>query len=74
LREEPRLNGKFSFNKGGRVGLIKPASNLQDLRRKIYVKAKADKQHRIWGMYVHVCKYQTLEEAYGQKGMVEHQE
>ena len=64
MREEPRLNGKFSFNKGGRVGLIKPASNLQDLRRKIYVKAKADKQHRFWGMYVHVCKYQTLEEAY----------
>ena len=44
--------------------MIKPAINLQDLRRKIYVKAKADKQHRFWGMYVHVCKYQTLEEAY----------
>lgn len=46
------------------MGLIKPAINLQELRRKIYIKAKSDKSHRFWGMYVHVCKYETLEEAY----------
>ncbi len=44
--------------------MIKPAVNLQDLRRKIYVKAKSDKRHRFWGMYVHVCKLETLETAY----------
>jgi RNA-directed DNA polymerase len=28
------------------------------------MKAKSDKKHRFWGMYVHVCKYETLEKAY----------
>jgi len=37
---------------------------LQDLRRRIYVKAKADPTWRFWGMYVHVCKMETLREAY----------
>ncbi|MCT4507762.1 MAG: hypothetical protein N4A48_03240 [Tepidibacter sp.] len=44
--------------------MIKPTISLQELRRKIYVKAKSEKRHRFWGMYVHVCKYETLEEAY----------
>lgn len=44
--------------------MIKPAVSLQDLRRKIYVKAKSEKQHRFWGMYAHVCKFETLEAAY----------
>ena len=44
--------------------MIKPAIRLQDLRRKIYVKAKSEKRHRFWGMYVHVCKLETLETAY----------
>ena len=44
--------------------MIKTSITLQDLRRKIYVKAKADKLHRFWGLYVHVCKQSTLEEAY----------
>jgi len=38
--------------------------NLQDLRRKIYIKAKADKVWRFWGLYVHVCKLETLHAAY----------
>jgi RNA-directed DNA polymerase len=37
---------------------------LQDLRRKIYLKAKSDKTWRFWGLYVHVCKMETLQEAY----------
>jgi len=37
---------------------------LQDLRRKLYVKAKAEPSWRFWGMYVHVCKMETLEAAY----------
>jgi len=38
--------------------------DLQDLRRRIYVKAKAEPLWRFWGLYVHVCKTETLLEAY----------
>jgi len=38
--------------------------SLQDLRRRLYVKAKADKQWRGWGLYVHVAKLETLRAAY----------
>jgi len=38
--------------------------DLQELRRRIYRKAKSDKTHRFWGIFVHVAKMQTLEEAY----------
>ena len=38
--------------------------DLQDLRRRIYRKAKSDKTHRFWGIFVHVTKIQTLQEAY----------
>jgi len=37
---------------------------LQDLRRRLNVKAKADKQWRVWGLYVHVAKLETLRGAY----------
>jgi len=49
---------------GGRGGMKKPSISLQDLRRRMYVKAKADTRHRFWGLYVHVCKMETLREAY----------
>jgi len=45
--------------------MTKTSVSLQDLRRRIYVKAKADKQQRFWGMYGHVCKVETLTAAYG---------
>jgi RNA-directed DNA polymerase len=44
--------------------MIKTPIKLQDLRRKIYTKAKADTAWRFWGLYVHVCKWETLHEAY----------
>jgi RNA-directed DNA polymerase len=44
--------------------MIKTPIDLQDLRRKIYTKAKADTAWRFWGLYVHVCKMETLREAY----------
>ena len=44
--------------------MIKTPINLQDLRRRIYVKAKAEPAWRFWGLYVHVCKMETLREAY----------
>jgi RNA-directed DNA polymerase len=44
--------------------MIKTPISLQDLRRRLYVKAKAESSWRFWGLYVHVCKPQTLQEAY----------
>jgi len=37
---------------------------LQDLRRRLYIKAKADKDWRFWGLYVQVAKRETLRAAY----------
>jgi RNA-directed DNA polymerase len=42
----------------------KTSISLQELRRRIYFKSKQEKSHRFWGLYVHVCKYETLEESY----------
>ncbi len=44
--------------------MTKASMDLQDLRRRIYVKAKAETSWRFWGLYVHVCKLDTLREAY----------
>jgi RNA-directed DNA polymerase len=41
-----------------------PRISLQDLRRRIYAKAKAEPSWRFWGLFVHVCKWETLHEAY----------
>src|ERR1700731_3455918 len=44
--------------------MTKAPISLQDLRRSLYVKAKAEPAWRFWGLYVHVCKMATLREAY----------
>ena len=44
--------------------MTKASISLQDLRRRIYRKAKSDKAHRFWGIFVHVTKTETLHEAY----------
>lgn len=44
--------------------MTKAPSSLQELRRRIYRKAKSEKTHRFWGLFVHVTKIETLEEAY----------
>jgi RNA-directed DNA polymerase len=44
--------------------MIKAPISLQDLRRSLYVKAKAEPTWRFWGLYVHICKMETLYEAY----------
>jgi len=51
-------------NKKGRGEMIKAPIHLQDLRRRLYVKAKTEPSWRFWGLYVHVCKRETLREAY----------
>ena len=38
--------------------------SLQDLQRRLYVKAKAEKDWRFWGLYGHVVKLETLHAAY----------
>jgi len=44
--------------------MTKTPISLQELRRRIYRKAKSDKTHRFWGLFVHITKPETLEEAY----------
>jgi RNA-directed DNA polymerase len=44
--------------------MINTSISLQELRRKIYIKAKAEKQWRFWGLYCHICKPEILREAY----------
>jgi RNA-directed DNA polymerase len=53
-----------SNNMGGKGEMTKAPISLQDLRRSLYVKAKAEPTWRFWGLYVHVCKMETLHEAY----------
>lgn len=48
----------------GKDEMTKASMDLQDLRRRIYVKAKAEPSWRFWGLYVHVCKTETLRAAY----------
>jgi RNA-directed DNA polymerase len=62
-RRDPAVcNG--SNNQGGKGEMTKTPISLQDLRRSLYVKAKAEPTWRFWGLYVHVCKTETLREAY----------
>jgi hypothetical protein len=44
--------------------MTKTPSSLQDLSKSLYDKAKAEPTKRFWGRYVHVCKLETLQEAY----------
>jgi RNA-directed DNA polymerase len=44
--------------------MTKAPISLQDLRGRIYRKAKSDRAHRFWGMFTHIAKLETLAEAY----------
>jgi RNA-directed DNA polymerase len=48
----------------GKDEMTKASIDLQDLRRRLYVKAKAELSWRFWGLYVHICKMETLRAAY----------
>src|ERR1035441_2377696 len=61
-RDPAVCNG--SNKTGGKGEMTKAPVSLQDLRRSLYVKAKAEPSWRFWGLYVHVCKMETLREAY----------
>src|SRR5262249_7166824 len=43
--------------------MTKTPITLQDLRRRLYSKAKAEPSWRFWGLYTHVCKSETLRAA-----------
>ena len=45
--------------------MIKTPISVQDLRKNLYIKAKTEPTWRFWGLYTHVCKRETLQEAYG---------
>jgi RNA-directed DNA polymerase len=66
MSEEQRdpAAGNDCVEMGGRGEMIKAPTDLQDLRRRLYVKAKAEPSWRFWGIYVHVCKMETLRKAY----------
>ena len=49
---------------GGKGDMTKTPGSLQDLSKSLYDKAKAEPTKRFWGLYVHVCKMETLQEAY----------
>jgi hypothetical protein len=59
-RRDPVVND-LPTTWGDKDGMIKPSISWQDLRRKIYLKAKSDKTWRFWGLYVHVYKMETLQ-------------
>lgn len=42
----------------------KTCINLQELRKRIYRKAKTEPEWRFWGIYTHICKMETLEQSY----------
>src|SRR5260370_22135367 len=42
----------------------KTVISVQDLRRSLCVKGKAETTWRCWGLYVHVCRMETLYDAY----------
>ena len=44
--------------------MIKAPITLQELRRQIYRKAKSESTYRFWGLFAHITKIETLEEAY----------
>ena len=53
-----------SNKKEGTGDMTKTPISVQDLRRSLYIKAKAEPAWRFWGLYVHICKVETLREAY----------
>src|ERR1700674_1916556 len=62
-RRGPAGNTLFR-QQGGRGEMTTTPITLQDLQRRIYTKAKADPSWRFWGLYVHICKVETLRAAY----------
>jgi RNA-directed DNA polymerase len=63
-RERRDPTARIPPGREGRDARTTAAISLQDLQRRIYAKAKAEPSWRFWGLYVHVCKLETLRAAY----------
>jgi RNA-directed DNA polymerase len=61
-RRDPTVCNTFD-NRGGRGAMTTTPISLQDLRRRIYAKAKAEPSWRFWGLSVHICKPEILHAA-----------
>jgi RNA-directed DNA polymerase len=61
-QRDPTVRNTFD-NMGGRGAMTTTPIRLQDLRRRIYAKAQAEPSWRFWGLYVPICKPETLQEA-----------
>jgi hypothetical protein len=48
----------------GKDEMTTASIDLRDLRRRIYVEAKAEPSWHFWGLYVHVCRMETLRAVY----------
>ncbi len=64
MEQRDPTDGVSSCRRQGKDEMTKASITLQELRRKIYLKAKAEPAWRFWGLFVHVCKFETLHEAY----------
>src|SRR5437870_12818316 len=62
-RRDPAICNASNIGEG-KDEMTKASIGLQDLRRRIYVKATAEPSWRFWGLYVYVCKVATLRAAY----------
>jgi len=49
---------------GGTEEMTRTSIGVQELRTRIGEKAKAEPQHRFWGLYTRVWKLDVLREAY----------
>ena len=52
--------------RGGKGPMTKTPITLQELRQRIYRKAKSEPTHRFWGLFTHITKMTTLHEAFQQ--------
>lgn len=52
------------MTKGGKGENDKTPISLQELRQRIYQKAKSEPTHRFWGLFTHITSITTLHEAY----------
>ncbi len=64
MEQRRHADSNFSFNTKGKMDMTTSSIELQDLRKKIYIKAKTEKTWKFWGLYVHICKTETLRAAY----------
>jgi len=62
--EQRSPDGKESSKRTRERRVTTPTISLQELRRRIYCKAKSDNAHRFWGLYGHVARMDVLWEAY----------